>query len=1480
VSAFLSQQADYFLFVNGLALILLAAVLWPMGRRPGKQVPWVWLAWFGLLSGTHEWLNLWGMELGTAVLSPVRLALMGGSLLCLMEFGRAGAFAMGGKTPGRWIYLLAFALVALGGLAGTVGLEAVPYYALRPAAGLWAASALWQFQRQQRDKGGALRVAALALSLYGVLAVFLAPKAPFLPASVLNADSLQRVHGVPAELIGAILALAMAVAFWRHTLTESHGIPDKQSRLYIAWGYLHLAFLGVALIAGWIGVDWKGRTTEQKEKSHLVERAKTAASSINWQRVTALAGNETDLSNAVYPQLKEQIKKLRQSVGDIRFVYLTRKPGAKIIFLVDSESPDSKEYSPPGQAYPEATPEFLDIFDNGIAYTEGPTTDRWGTWVSSLAPVTAEDGHVVAVLGMDVDASRWATVIGRERFVSILITLLFSALIILSDVIQQRSRQAGFALARVASEQALLLGMIETQVWYLKDAETYGAVNNAHAAFLGKPKEAFELKPLREIYPEAELMDKIAINRAIFAEKRQIRTEEWRRDSNGVKRLLSIIKTPKLDPRGNVEFVVCSAEDITAVKQAEQEQANRVDRARRQQVQLARIASDPAIINGQLDAAIKKITELSSQTLDVERVSVWMLDSGGGALRRQDLYRKGHETNEECVVLNAGDYPAYFAALSSGRAIDAQDARVDERTREFLDRYLIPLGITSMLDAPIRVDGRVVGVACFEHVGNTPRAPWEPDEVAFASDVADQVANAILSDHRRQAEMALRESEERLKKIMAALPAGVCIVDARTKEILDANPAALTMIGLPDSEVIGVTSDMFLGSMGRRPYPVSGAGQTTESLEHVLFASGGVQTPILKSSIPVNLNGRECSVVSFVDITKLTKAEAELRKLWQALEQSPATVVITDPEGRIEYANPSFVTITGYSREETIGSNPRVLKSGVHPPEFYKAMWATLAKGDVWRGELCNRKKNGELYWESAAIAPVFSAQGAITHYVAVKEDISERRQIEEKLKEAKEAAEAANRAKSAFLANMSHEIRTPMNAILGFSQLLQRDPVITPEQRGLLKSINRSGEHLMALINDILEMSKIEAGRTTVNPSTFDLHAMIEDMGMMFRTRAESKGLRFALERHESVPRYVTTDDNKVRQILINLLGNAVKFTEQGGITLRVGTRRADPADLRLWAEVEDTGPGIAAEETGNLFKSFQQTSSGIRVQGGTGLGLAISREFARLLGGDVNVDSRLGKGSIFRFDIGIEVGMAESIEKKNDSRHMWTLRPGEPVRRVLVVDDQEENRAVLLLMLEGVGFETREATNGEEAIREHEAWRPHLILMDMRMPVMDGQEAIRRIRSTPDGQDVKIIAVTANAFDEDRKEILALGANDFLAKPFREDDLFGMIGTHLGVELETGEDSLPVTPATGVLDAALTPANLAGLPAELIARMRSAATDLDFDELTGMIDTIAHVSPDIAEGLRKLAEGFQFDQLLGLLEPTIDGRGQAGLD
>ncbi len=462
------------------------------------------------------------------------------------------------------------------------------------------------------------------------------------------------------------------------------------------------------------------------------------------------------------------------------------------------------------------------------------------------------------------------------------------------------------------------------------------------------------------------------------------------------------------------------------------------------------------------------------------------------------------------------------------------------------------------------------------------------------------------------------------------------------------------------------------------------------------------------------------------------------------------------------------------------------------------------------------------------------------------------------------DAAEAANRAKSVFLSNMSHELRTPLNAILGFAELMEHDEAIPQTQKRNLATINRSGRHLLTLINDILDLSKIEAGRLTTQMQACDSHELIETIVEAMELRARQKGLELNVHLGDDVPKFISTDPGKLRQILINLLSNAVKFTVHGGIDLDVSTADWDSQSKRLTLVfvVRDTGVGIAQDELGRIFQPFYQTEQGIRSGEGTGLGLTIARQFAQLLGGELAAASIVDKGSAFTLHLPVEV--AETMVVLPPHRRVVALADGQASRRILVVEDREDNQRLLTQLLEQVGLETRIAANGKEALEAFEAWHPDFIWMDMRMPVMDGYEATRRIRALPGGGEVKIVALTASAFREDRGAIIAAGCDEVLSKPLDEEQLFSAMERLLGLRYRYAEPSnVPVT-------ATVSGADLARLPWDVRQELSRAAQILDEESTQRAIDRVRATAPRLASELEEWVRAYDYDRIVTLCEGT----------
>jgi len=470
------------------------------------------------------------------------------------------------------------------------------------------------------------------------------------------------------------------------------------------------------------------------------------------------------------------------------------------------------------------------------------------------------------------------------------------------------------------------------------------------------------------------------------------------------------------------------------------------------------------------------------------------------------------------------------------------------------------------------------------------------------------------------------------------------------------------------------------------------------------------------------------------------------------------------------------------------------------------------------------------------------------------------------------QVAEAANQAKSIFLANMSHELRTPLNAILGFSRMLARDRQATADQKEKLAIVNHSGEHLLSMINDVLDMSRIEAGRTPLKENDFDLHRLLDDLEDLLRLRAEEKHLQLHFKRTPYVPQYIRIDGVKLRQVLINLLNNAIKFTDKGKIVLL--TDREQPAgepESEIWLtfEVRDTGPGIAPDDLDSLFEAFVQSKNTSQFQEGTGLGLPISRKFVRMMGGDITVSSKPGIGSTFTFNIRVRLAESSVIKQPRPERRAVALEPGQPRYRILITDDSADNRQLLAKLLKPLGFELREASDGQQAVEIWDQWSPHLIWMDMRMPVMDGYEAARKIKADKKGLATPVIALTAGAYEEKRALAMAAGCDELVLKPFREAEIFDAMHRHLGVRYVYEEDADAHVPASfeKAKRNALKPEALGALPSELLVALEQASMHGETDRVESLIEDIRPRDAALADALAALASDFDHDHILRLI-------------
>lgn len=757
---------------------------------------------------------------------------------------------------------------------------------------------------------------------------------------------------------------------------------------------------------------------------------------------------------------------------------------------------------------------------------------------------------------------------------------------------------------------------------------------------------------------------------------------------------------------------------------------------------------------------------------------------------------------------------------------------------------------------------------------------------------------------RRRAERALRESEARFRGAFDDAAIGMALVDPNGRW-LEVNTSLCEMLGYTEEELLAIDyqtlthPEDLVRDLEEMRLVLRDEKRSYQIEKRYFHKSGFLVWALVNVSLIRDIAAQPLYFVAQIqDFTERKLLEHALQssetKLNDILNSATACIIscriymehpdywhehgYSNTHWKYEFCSAGCQQVFGYPPNEFVADKD-LWYSRIHPEDWrsvllprYQKLFTQTTLTDVYRFQ----HKDGSWHWISESVTSRWDQSTQSWVLTMVGTDISDRKRVELELQRAKEAAEVANHAKSIFLANMSHELRTPLNVILGFTQVMVRDTSLTLEQQESLRIIHRSGDHLLKLINNILDLSKIEAGHVAVDESGFDLFSLLTSLRDMLRQRAADKGLQLNLVLKPHLPQFIVTDPNKLRQVLMNLLSNAIKFTQAGHVTLSIDAScptevepiqsHGNTQSLILHIAVEDTGVGISTDELHHIFDTFFQAQAGRSATEGTGLGLTISRRFVQLMGGQLNVTSKVGVGSVFSIDLPVKLATSSEIPAGEGTRQIQNLAPGQLVYRILVVDDQAENRRLLVTLLSQLGLEVREAVDGASAIQQWQEWQPHLIWMDIRMPGLNGYEATQQIRSHPTGQLVKIIALTAQASESDRALALSAGCDDFLIKPFREEDLFQKMSDHLGLQFSYMENSL-LSESIDVAqssDALLAIDSLAIMPTDWIAALHQAAVCCDDEEILTLIQEIPTEQTHLTTNLKRFAENYRFEAII----------------
>ncbi len=1385
-----TNQLDYIYFFYGVSFLILALVSSYLSQEIDTRMRWGYMALFGLLHGLSEWLDMAALYCDTAEFKLVRLAVMALSFAALFEFGRSGINVYGPRPIGAWVYAaLLVPLAALCFISEKQQDMNIFCRYLLGFTGAFAASLAvfmksWHHRYSERI---CLLAIALLLALYAVTAGLITPAGGFPPADFLNSANFAEWTSMPVQLVRGALAMFMALALWRFynfSCARHLGYDNskKHARSFVTGGGAILLFL-LTILAGWSFTDWSGRHMEELRRNELLVHAKTAEAGINPARVAALKGTEADIATADYRRLKEQLSMMREANPKCRFIYVFRMNGdGRPILLVDSEPENSKDYSPPGQIWEEAPPYAKKVF-GGATPLIAEYKDRWGEWMSAFIPIRDGNGRTFAAMGMDVDLAHMKSIVAYARLVPILITLFVIIIEISFVFIYQRSFE--FHLRQMKS-QSMLGAVFNSSDEALLVNDVAGrilSVNSMAVEMFGISGKDFAKRTFIDdlVSPDENRKElRLAWQMALGGHPQKFECSVTR-PLDGARLPAEAVFTRFND--GLTDYILVSLKDMSERKSFERKlrQAKDWSDLLYKTVPSAIFTVDKDKTVTSWNRRAEEISGFSAEEMVGKSCTMCCVDP---CLSRCGLYSDSVAKpikNKECLI----------------RTKDGRDVSVIKNA-----------------DLIVSPDGQILGgIESFEDITvlKAAQKALEESEKRFM-DVIYASHDAILLIEKDK----FIDCNEATAKMLGY---------SSRAQFLMTHPSELSPPVQPD----GRSSFEKANDMIRKAFEAG-----FNRFEWMHRKADGQDFPVEVSLTPVVMRGGTILHCVWRDISREKAAEqeiakrSELQKLLMNLAKEFVNFDTSRLDERINGALMRVGSFVGADRAYVFsydfnarsmtnthewcaqGIEPQIQKLKGVPIDLVAGWVAAHEKGETFLVPDAGALPPGSLRdlllsqgiattvslpmmdegrcignvgfdsvrrrrdWTADDIALLTVLSELLVNALLKSRHDKELRDAIERSNSLALEAQSANVAKSQFLANMSHEIRTPMNGIIGMTELLM-ETNLDKVQKEYAAAISTSGENLLTIINDILDFSKIEAGKMVIEEHGFHLRNLLDEIISLLAVRAFEKGVEIACLVDPDVPSHIAADSTRIRQVLLNLAGNAIKFTEKGHVLIAVSSAGMNGERTVLKFSVKDTGIGIPAEKMPQLFNAFMQVdSSSTRKYGGTGLGLAICRKFVELMGGEIGADSEPGRGSCFWFTL-----PARKFEA-DPSREDLAIEIRD--RRILAVDDDGINRMILDAQLKSWGCDFSVTNSPSEALRmlreAKRAGRPfHVAILDMQMPVMDGERLAEEIRNDQEIRDTSLIMLTSMGRQNSLGRFKDIGFDAYLTKPIRQSQLFNSI-------------------------------------------------------------------------------------------------------